>query len=528
VPINGRRFGPRALLGAAALVYLGATTPYLSSFPLVGQDEPWIAAAPIKLATEGVLGNDLFAGYYGMDRHHLQHMPVFPVLEAGVFKLLGVGVWQMRTLSVAFGLALLLATYLVGAQIGGEGIGALAALLLVTLRLTAGDAETGILLLDRARINRYDIAVPVFGLFAVWTFLRARRPRGLLLAGGLAGLASLTHLYGALWWPFLWLLAAVGGEPAEYRRAVTSVSAGFLLAWLPWLAYVVPLWSDYLGQLKPIGARFSFLSPRFYSENLLYGDGPLSLTWGVRTLESLPAAHIGAWATVAALTAAAVAVPLAIRRHELSAPAAATLLFALWLQPLVFAALLSVKTVNYMIAVWPPLVLALAWTGTWIWHRSRPAVQFALAIVLMLTIAEGVDRIGHVVQAAGEVMPYDFYTSEIAGCIPPAARVVGFQHYFLGLRQYEYRSWLLVVDMARPGWYGEPLTFAEALRRVNPSVLLVDRYFTAFLESNQTSDRPYYADVAGLRQFMTERDADLTCAIKDRSYGTMLVYRLRG
>jgi len=82
--------------------------------------------------------------------------------------------------------------------------------------------------------------------------------------------------------------------------------------------------------------------------------------------------------------------------------------------------------------------------------------------------------------------------------------------------------------MARPGWYGEPLTFAEALRRVNPSVLLVDRYFTAFLESNQTSDRPYYADVAGLRQFMTERDADLTCAIKDRSYGTMLVYRLRG
>ena len=46
---------------------------------------------------------------------------------------------------------------------------------MLTLRMTAGGAGTGILLLDRARINRYDIAVPVFGLAALWAFNRAER-----------------------------------------------------------------------------------------------------------------------------------------------------------------------------------------------------------------------------------------------------------------------------------------------------------------------------------------------------------------
>ena len=145
------------LLGV--LAYLAVTMPRLGVFPPVGEDEPWIAAAPYKLATQGVLGSDLFAGYYGMERHHYAHMPIYPLAQAAVFKAFGAGVVQMRALPVACGLLLLVVVFIVGRQAGGDRVGALSVALMLTLRMTAGGAGTGILLLDRARINRYDIAV---------------------------------------------------------------------------------------------------------------------------------------------------------------------------------------------------------------------------------------------------------------------------------------------------------------------------------------------------------------------------------
>src|SRR4026209_2507324 len=76
----------------SVLAYLAVTMPRLGVFPPVGEDEPWIAAAPYKLATQGVLGSDLFAGYYDMERHHYAHMPPFPLAAAATFAPLGAGV----------------------------------------------------------------------------------------------------------------------------------------------------------------------------------------------------------------------------------------------------------------------------------------------------------------------------------------------------------------------------------------------------------------------------------------------------
>jgi hypothetical protein len=60
-------------------------------------------------------------------------------------------------------------------------VGTLAVVLMITLRVTEGGDSTGILLLDRARINRYDIAVPVFALLAL---LRSTAPSATTAAGG--------------------------------------------------------------------------------------------------------------------------------------------------------------------------------------------------------------------------------------------------------------------------------------------------------------------------------------------------------
>jgi 4-amino-4-deoxy-L-arabinose transferase-like glycosyltransferase len=226
----------------------------LDRFPIVGQDEPWIAAPAYKLATQGTLGSDLFAGYHGMERHQFDHMPMYNVLEAAVFRMFGVGVVQMRALSVLFGLALLLVTYGVGHQAGGERVATVAVMLMVVQRLTVATATRpiGILLLDSARHNRYDIAVPAFGLAALWVAVRGvdrHRASAAVIAGALSGLSTLSHLYGVFWLP---CLAAFFVLDMGLRRAVRPLAAvllGFLAVSLPWVAWITSNWPDYLAQI---------------------------------------------------------------------------------------------------------------------------------------------------------------------------------------------------------------------------------------------------------------------------------------
>jgi hypothetical protein len=80
--------------------------------------------------------------------------------------------------------------------------------------------------------------------------------------------------------------------------------------------------------------------------------------------------------------------------------------------------------------------------------------------------------------------------------------------------------------MSRPGWYDEELTLKQALERVDPGVVLIDRFMSNYLRDTAASDHPYHRDAADVAAFMAERGATLTCSVSDRTYGTMLVYTL--
>jgi hypothetical protein len=511
-----------AIFVAAGLVYLALTVPHLDRYPPVGEDEPWIAAAPVKLATQGVLGNDLFAGYYSMERHHLQHMPVYPLLEAGVFRLLGVGVWQMRALSVAFGLVLLAVVFVVGAQTGDARVGLVAVLILLLLKTTTGESGSGILLLDRARVNRYDIAVPVFGLMALWSFNRAGASGGGLMfftAGLFAGLSTLSHLYG-----IFWIVVLLAVAPRERRvRSALLIAAGFVLTCTPWVLFVVRYWADYVGQMKSAGARFELFDPAFYLRNALTADGPISAAWAIRSIRELPLLRVGSWTMLFGLALSAGIAAAAAWRRSLSLPEAA-LIGAAAIQLLLFTSLLTVKTMPYMIALWPIGSLVLAWGLVRVWSRSPAWIRAAIVVVLCAALAEGVGGIMAAQRSARRVSPYDFYTAQIARCIPPGARVLGFQHYWMGLRQFEYRTWLLPIGMSRPEWYGEDLTLHQALERVDPDVVLIDRFMANYLREVEAPGHPYHLDGADVKSFMDEHGAVLACSVTDRSYGAMLVY----
>jgi 4-amino-4-deoxy-L-arabinose transferase-like glycosyltransferase len=512
----------RAIAAAAFLLYLLVSLFALDRFPTVGQDEPWIAAPAFKLATEGTLGSDLFTGYHGMERHHLVHMPVYPLLEAAIFRATGTGVAQMRTLSVAFGFALLLAVYAVGREIGGQSVATVAVLLMVLQRIAAPTAvrPIGILLLDDARINRYDIAVPAFGLVALLIVMRtADRSRWwpFVAAGGLAGLSALSHLYGAFWLATVLVFLVLRENPQ--RSTPTSIAAvvgGFVLVCVPWATWIGLHWQDYAGQMRTVATRFDVFTPSFYSVNILSADGPISVEWLRQTLRSLPLDRVGSW-TLALGTP--VAVYMMWNRPERRAVAVACAI-----QLPLFVALLQVKTFNYVIALWPLAALAIAWLAIELWDRRRRVIRGALSVVTAAILVEGGACLRAVAQQAKATSSYDWYESQIAACIPPGSLVLGFQHYWLGLRQFRFRTWLLPFYLANQGVEPDPLPLDVALERINPDIILIDRYARQLFSDTADPGHPFHYLALGFDAFRARRALVPLCVVRDHSYGVMEVY----
>ena len=519
---------PIAVLGGCLVAYLIVSLSYLKVFPIVGEDEPWIAAAPYKLANDGVYGSDLFTGYYGVERHNYQHMPVYPLLQAAVFAAAGTNVLQMRLLPVAFGFALLVVVYLVARQAAGARAGAFAVVLLLVLRIADGGGQTGILLLDRARINRYDIAVPVFGLLALWLFNRAevrRSSSGYFASGVLVGLASLSHLYGIFWLVALATMLLIGRRSKVVSNSASwLLLAGIAITWLPWVAYIATGWSDYTGQMRFVSPRFDLANPSFYIRNVLHGGGPLSWDWFQRSLGEMPPSRIGTWSALAGLPIAVAAIAFGWWRAPRTQNSALSVAVSLVVTVALFVVLIHVKTYNYMIAVWPVGVLVLAIGAAWMWEMGGLATRVLLSLLLGGIAIEGATRVTQALQDARRVTPYEWYTADVARCIPQGSLVLGLQHYWLGLRQYPYRTWLVPVLNADPLYIRDPVPFDAAIERINPDVLLVDRYMERLLRNARDPGHPYHYQYLGFEAFVARRRAAISCVIRDRWYGDMQVY----
>jgi hypothetical protein len=152
--------------------------------------------------------------------------------------------------------------------------------------------------------------------------------------------------------------------------------------------------------------------------------------------------------------------------------------------------------------------------------------RLALLTLSGLIITEGMIQVAHALGNARRATPYDWYESQVAGCIPPGSLVLGLQHYWLGLRQFRYRTWLLPIGFANPFYYDKQISFDEALERVNPNVILVDRYIDELLTEGANAENPNHQLHVGFEAFKARRHAKLTCVIRDRTYGTMQVYLL--
>ncbi|HEY3232114.1 MAG TPA: glycosyltransferase family 39 protein [Roseiflexaceae bacterium] len=527
-----------AVLLAFVVGWYGLVTlPYLDNFPHPTQDEAQIAAPGYKLATQGVYGQDLYTGYYHSEQYVYEFMPMHSLLLALCFKLFGLGMWQARLVSALCGLATVLLTYDLGRRLYGATLGLLAAAILCVARLSLEPQMSGIPLLDFARVIRYDIVVPVWVLASCICFYRAhlRGSRlGYAAAGVLAGLATLSHIYGAfvlivfvavLLWERKWRI--VLGAP------IYLVIAGWALTMLPWLIYALQDPAAYYGQtlVDQSAGRYDVLNPAFYWSNIIHeGDRYWRLfgSRGAGLLQPRP----GIWLLIAGVLGAN-AILLRRARRGLSLPDRLLLLSPVVLFGLL-ALLINVKDYRYIIVLLPFFALQIAFTLIAFWRSAGERarwLRWVCGIMLAAVVVEGGVGLAQMLRNARAASPYQRLADAVAQVLPPHARIMMVGFYWVGLAQYDVRSLDLPFRFTNPNFYKpQPLSMEQALQRVAPNYVLVDPLVEKYVfDPVQPGDSTILLQQKrAITQSLHEHCATLVATVDGpeyADYGPMKVYR---
>jgi 4-amino-4-deoxy-L-arabinose transferase-like glycosyltransferase len=503
------------------LGFLLVSARHLDSLPQVYEDEPWQASTAYALLQRGTFGSDLFAGFHNMQARYYGFLPAHPLLLSLVFRLFGLGLVQARLETVGLGLLILVLTFSIGRRLFGAWVGALALLALVFVRWSGLTYVqlTGIPLVDLSRIARYDPLAAALGLAALLVYLNVRQSGtrlGYLGAGVLAGLSGLAHLYGLFWVIVLVVLVVMD---RRQRAPAGWIVLGAVLPWLPYAAYVAGDLPDWRGQTAGYANRFDLLNPAWYLDNLAqeyhrYGPGlgPPGLGMLLR---------VGFWSLLVALPLSLGA--LAWRAWRCGDAAARAVVVPAILLPILFAALIHLKLVNYTLLELPLEALAVAWgvVAAWRWLARRPRwrhARVALLALLLAVYAEGALQLARLEAQAAVTTPYAVFAQRVRQYVPGGAHVLGLHTYWFGFEDLEYRSFLVPLLLADEG-----LPLDQALDRMAADTLLLDdRLRTYFGPAGDASA----ADRARFESWLQRHQAQLLGSVDDQTYGRMEVYRL--
>jgi 4-amino-4-deoxy-L-arabinose transferase-like glycosyltransferase len=468
--------------------YALATLPYLEDYPLMDWAQPMIAAPAYKLAAQGVYGSDMFTGFYHAELRNYDHMPLYPVLLALSFKVLGFGIVPARLASVVSGLAVVLLTFELGRRLYDSSVGLAAAVALCCVRLGLPNFDdvlrlgyqlnmSGMPLLDFARVIRFDVLVPAWALAACLSFHRAceRDSRlGYFGAGVFTGLAALTHLYGAFVLPVLialWLWQR--GRRARRSLPLALMLAGFALAVLPYAVYVLQNAADYLGQMLRHEARFDLLNPAFYWDSWIREPWRYVSWLGGSFREPILWPRAGLWLMLFGVGAANVLLWKRVRRS----PRLPDRLLLLSLPGLVIllALLINLKRYAYLALILPFLALQLGFAVVTIWRRAGRWVHLALGLALAAALVEAGAGLLTSYRIAQSTTPYRRLTESIRRVIPPDARVLASHVVWFGLADYDFRSINLVFVLSDPQYGYDPAPSVEqTVRQLDPDYVIVE------------------------------------------------------
>jgi hypothetical protein len=525
-------FRSRVLAYIIILIFWANAITHLDVWPLVHEDEAWIISPGYTFWGEGRFGSDLFSGFYGMENHFFGFLPLFSLLNGGLSRLIGLGLFQARFGALLLMLLALAATYRAGRRLFSARVGLLAILFLTFFRLAAPfyHLKMGIPFADATRIARYDMAVPIFALSAWLCFIKGlRQPETRLwkfngflffLSGVLIGLASLNHIYGAFWLPALGLthLWLVGKK--ALRPALLMV-VGFGLPWLPYLAYVASAWADFLGQNLVNRYRADVTTPAFYLANAWQeGKRYSPILAGARL-------HLASWLFLLGLPPVMGSLFYrAIKAKDQSAKLVLGPMLALLFG---FALFMTTKTFTYLATLWPILAIELAAGFARLWQvKVGPSwLRPTLATLLLLAVLEGSWGMLQFHRQAAQTTPYRLFTARLARHLPADSQILALQHYWLGLADFRYRTMLVPAFLVSARHTATPITFYQALARCQSNVIIIDEVMQRYFDQLAPPSHPDHHIWADFHQYLRDHQAHILARFQDPSYGRLTIYQLR-
>ena len=355
-------------------------------------DEGWYGAPAWSLAFRGYMGTPSYVedGLTDINRYSYWIMPIYPVLQAGWYRIFTFSLGSMRALSVLCGLAGLVAWTLFFRRLTGDTIGALLFMALMACDYTC---------LTAAGTGRPDVMAFAFQALAFATYLHWRERNlnlAILISQTFVVASGLTHPNGGMlsFLGVLWLV--IYFDWSRIRVAHFALAAiPYVVGALGWGAYIAEGPSAFVAQygyqialrshvaFAPWMALHDELVSRYLTAMGLGGHSPGSV--GPHYLKAL------IFAAYAVSIAALLAIP-SLR----SKSATRFLLGLVGIFFLFYTFADATKAHYYLIYILYPLTAALVVFVRWGWQhysRARPAIGLMMAVLLVVQSGGAVYRI---------------------------------------------------------------------------------------------------------------------------------------
>lgn len=517
----------------------------LDRVPFANADEAWIAEPGLRFWQHGAFASQLHGGFFGAERHFMLHPPLFSLIVGAVLGIFGVGLVQMRLVTLLMSAMTAAFTYRLGRDVLSSRHGLLAALLLTWCRTGPYQWEarpSGIVLVDLGRYARYDIAVPFFGMMGVlamlpWLVRDGPSPIArwrFVLAGVCAGLAIACHPMGVI---FVVTLIALGIVAVQARGerisgAVAPIAwmmLGLGVTLLPLIAYVYVGWDDAVRQQQLSATRWGFGNPWFYASNVArewrrYISVGRGLQFGIP----------GAWLLVISSVAGVVAVLRGVRRGDLRLRLIAAALVS------GFAVLTLTereKFFFYLAALWPWIALTMTIAIVSAMQQASRVVRLGAIVLVAASVLDGVRADVQLAREAATRTTFVDISNRLRAQIPRDARVLALPTWWFGLESHvrDYRSLNVAMFFLQPQLQhgdGSAPTFAQRLVDIDADVLLFDQAMIDYvhgpraawaMEQGPGARNPGAEDLERFVATHTVRQVDLV----DPSYGRFEIYYLR-
>jgi 4-amino-4-deoxy-L-arabinose transferase-like glycosyltransferase len=449
-----------------ALVYFAASIGrMLTKKPWC--DEAWLASPAYNLITTGQMGTSFGLLWPpGIDKYTFWQPPLYFLIQAGWYKVLGFGLFAMRSLSLVTGIILLFSLYVIVKSLSRSRGVALLAVLFTTVDICFNYAAVD------GRMDMTQAAFGFAGIAAYLTFRECNLRCAMLISHSLVACSGLTHPNGIL--PFVGLIFLTC-----YFDFARLTPKNILIALIPYILGAI-CWGIYIfNDISLFIAQFGEnISGRLYGLTSFWVGLKLEImnrylaTYGFGKTSSilykLPLIILVIYITAVL----SIACNYNLRRSKGNK----TLLFLVAIYFSVMSIIIGNKAHSYLVNIIPLYTSALAIWIDWRWRDYFRSYLVTLSIVACFMFLQ----IGSLI--------YFIYKNNYNYLYLPAARI---------LEQHSRQNQLIVGSAELAFYIGFDRNLIDDPNRIfsehlNPDLIVIeDRYRLAMNQCNETSIVPF-------------------------------------